>query len=219
MRSRLDAFITTTGLNNFIYTLNGGSGDDSYSSSSSNYPRYISSSYVSSLPSGCQADDYGYYQAIGCSSKGEFLLETFSDAYCSKRVETADKLKKLNELLNAKTTCHKISNETLNSLLTASDSCSTIDYKACATAYGKKGISPMMRMRHYPFATPEERVKLGLFLLACSGILVFMIIIQNRSYRYQMAHLRRQRRKYGHGPHESKRQFNVVFRDKRPVYT
>ena len=213
----LDTFVTTTGLSNFIYILNGMSSGSSSSSS-----RYISSYYVSSLPSGCQMDDYGYYQAIGCSSDGYFTLDQFQDSACSIRLKTLDKLKKLNELLREKTVCRKTSKEILSYLLTASDTCSTIDHKLCSKAYGKKWKQP--KWRRYRFTTAEERTQLACLLLACSGVLICLIVIRNRSNRYELGHIRRQQRKKAVRNENDmvvgkRRHFRLVFHDEPPIYT
>eukprot|EP00588_Corethron_pennatum_P014031 CAMPEP_0194279366 /NCGR_PEP_ID=MMETSP0169-20130528/13884_1 /TAXON_ID=218684 /ORGANISM="Corethron pennatum, Strain L29A3" /LENGTH=361 /DNA_ID=CAMNT_0039023777 /DNA_START=426 /DNA_END=1511 /DNA_ORIENTATION=+ len=190
----LETFVTKSGLMEFV---------DLLSNYGTNSP--VSYNDVYDLPT-CSEDGNGYYQAVGCSSSGEFTIDLFDDQYCNSYVKTYDALSSINYNLSSLKNCYNCyssssGNNPYNSLcaylVPNSDTCSPLESDLCSDVSGKKtadyksqsGTSSRFTSGSAS-GTILTKVKytLGFIFLGSSLVMFMGILYTNRRKRRALMH-------------------------------
>jgi len=178
----IESMVTMGGVEEFVELL-GQYGADTY----------ITSDDLADIPI-CEEDGYGYYEGIGCSENGDFVLAKFTDAYCLSYYSTSASLSGLTYALQ-KYQCYDCSSGLCKQLSYLSDSCSPNDYSVCEDITGKKmsGYKKVSSVTHYTsnnssnaktysFKT-KVKYTFGCLLLLSSFVMFLGILATNRRKR------------------------------------
>lgn len=186
-----ESLVTTGGIAEFAYVM----GKYSY------YNAPISEDTVGY--SACEAGDDGYY-GLGCSTSGTFVLDRFSDQYCTQKLDTYDTLSNLNYAMKS-LSCYQMYNANdgssapgnlLGAVMDESATCSTSESTLCKTSSFvlNSGSNSIGQRTTSKFTsgnasfTNSLKYGLGTTMLVGSVIMFFGILFTNRKKRRAMMH-------------------------------
>uniref|UniRef100_A0A7S1FTP3 Uncharacterized protein n=1 Tax=Corethron hystrix TaxID=216773 RepID=A0A7S1FTP3_9STRA len=190
----LETFVTKSGLVDFV---------DILSNYGNNPP--ITYNDVYNLPT-CAEDGNGYYQAVGCSSSGEFTIDLFDDAYCNSYVKTYDTLSSVNYKLSSLKNCYNCYSSSsgkspYNSLcanvVPDSDTCSPLESDLCSDVSGRKTADYKSKSGTSSRSTSgsasstiltKVKYTLGFIFLGSSLVMFMGILYTNRRKRRALMH-------------------------------
>lgn len=184
-----ESFVSKNGISEFAYTL----GTYGYNSP-------VSGNDVSSLPV-CEADGYGYYMSVGCSSSGGFTIDRFTDAYCLSYYDTIEKLSNLDSAMS-NLNCYKVYNSNTDSdpsysvgayLVAESGSCSEAESSLCTTnsfvqSAGTGGGYTLSSSHSSLSITNKVKYGIGNAMLLGSVVMFVGILFTNRRKRHALMH-------------------------------